>query len=87
MCDYNEHESRIRARGSANANSISANRYTIDGRYVATYPSMSEASRILNISESHISACCNSSKCDVHGYRWYKAYDTNQPDKTKVMTI
>lgn len=87
LCDYNEHESRIRARGSANANSIPANRYTMDGHYVATYSSMSEASRILKISESHISACCNNSKCDVHGYRWYKACDINQPNKTKVMTI
>lgn len=85
LCDYNEHESRVRAKGSANANSIPVNRYTINGHYVDTYSSMSEASRILKISESHISACCNNYKCDVYGYKWYKAYDKNQPDKTKII--
>lgn len=46
--------------------------YTLDGEYVAEYPSCKEAWRQTGISRSHIGDCCNHyrNQYTCEGYRW-----------------
>ena len=85
LCDYNNHEARIRGGLTITIHNIPVNQYTMDGHYVATHVSMTEAKRTLGLSGGNISICCSNPKRSTGGFRWYKASDVNQPDKTKIL--
>lgn len=59
-----------RTNGAIKSNSIPINQYTFDGELLATYNSATEASRILNINQSNISACCLGKRKSAGGYVW-----------------
>lgn len=44
--------------------------YSLDGKLIAKYPSLSEASRVSGIGLSGISKCCRGSFSQSHGYIW-----------------
>ena len=46
------------------------NQYTIDGTYLKTFDSLSDASKEINKSSSNISKCCNGDRKSVGGYIW-----------------
>lgn len=65
------------------------NQYSLNGDYIATYSSISEAGRIVNTSPVHISYCCYKKPGykSAKKYKWFFADDIDQPDKTKVKDI
>ena len=50
--------------------SIPVYQYSLDGKYLSCYNSMSEASRKNNISNGKISDCCNNKRKSAGGYQW-----------------
>jgi group I intron endonuclease len=49
--------------------------YTLDGEYLNTFNSVSEASRSINSATTNISKCCNGKRKSARGYVWkYKNY-------------
>lgn len=44
--------------------------YTLDGEFIAEYPSTSEAAKINNINSGGISNCCNGIQKSAYGYIW-----------------
>lgn len=44
--------------------------YTLDGKFVAKYPSLGEVERQLGYDKSNISNCCNSKIKSAYGYIW-----------------
>ena len=44
--------------------------YTLEGEFVAEYPSAREAGRILGFSNSCIVHCCNGKRLTHQGYKW-----------------
>lgn len=44
--------------------------YTIDGEFIAEYPSTAEVKRQLGYSRSHISECCLGKLKTSYGYKW-----------------
>lgn len=44
--------------------------YTLDGEYIAEYPSMRELERQKGYKISSISLCCNNKKDTAYGYKW-----------------
>ena len=44
--------------------------YTIDGEFIAEYPSTAEVKRQLGYSHSHISECCLGKFKTAYGYKW-----------------
>lgn len=44
--------------------------YTLDGQFVAEYPSISEVKRQTGINDAHIPACCKGKRNCCGGYRW-----------------
>ena len=44
--------------------------FTKDGMFVAEYPSIMEAKRLLGICNGHISQCCNGKRKTAGGYCW-----------------
>lgn len=59
-----------RTNGTIKAKSKPVNQYTMDGVLIGTYISAKEASRILNINQSNISACCLGKRKSAGGYVW-----------------
>ena len=49
---------------------IPVSRFTKDGAYIDTFESASDAAKQLNISQAHISKCCNGLRNTTGGYRW-----------------
>jgi hypothetical protein len=85
LCNYNTSESRLRGGKTITRHNVAVNQYTMDGIYVTTHVSMAEAKRALGLSGSNISMCCANPNRSTGGYKWYKATDLNQPDKTKIL--
>lgn len=52
---------------------IPVNQYTLEGEFIATYYSMSEAGRVNNIAPHQISECCNGKHRQAKGFIWRKA--------------
>lgn len=44
--------------------------YTIDGEFIAEYPSLGEIKRKLGFSKSTVSACCNGKRKTAYGFVW-----------------
>lgn len=58
-----------------------------DDVFINAYNTLSEAAKsIKQKSSSSISECCRKNKKQTGGYEWYYANDTEQPDKTKILT-
>lgn len=83
LCDYNKDETK---RRSIQLISYRVNQYTLDGKFVASYSSISEAYKITNINMQMISKCCKKQSKSTGGYLWFFADDLNQPDQTKVFS-
>ena len=49
------------------------NQYTLDGKFIKSYESMSEASRQIYGNQSTISACVNGKTRKAYGYIWRRA--------------
>lgn len=61
-------EQRLKIQNSAHKKSVAM--LSIDGVLLNTYPSLREAGRQNNISNSHISACCRGERKHAGGYVW-----------------
>lgn len=44
--------------------------YTLDGKFIAEYPSTQEVERQTGYANQHISACCNGKRKTSYGYIW-----------------
>ena len=49
---------------------IKVHQYTLGGEYIASYNSLSEASRTVNVNERCISKCYNGTQQSAGGYKW-----------------
>lgn len=74
-CDnwYNSHfGSHIKRVAKSNLNNPKRSRkigqYTLDGKLVAIYPSIREASRVLKIDSGFITMCCQGKRKSCHGF-------------------
>lgn len=70
LSDHTKEHIDDRTNGAIKSNSIPINQYTLDGDLLATYNSATEASRILNINQSNISACCLGKRKSAGGFVW-----------------
>lgn len=70
--DNKENTKRIAEMGKENAKKLSkiVEQYTLEGEFVAEYPSTREAGRILGFSASCIGHCCNGKRLTHQGYKW-----------------
>ena len=68
MCAYTTDEATRRSRGLNTKDSIPVFQYSLDGRFVARYPSRSEAYRITGI--NNICACVNGKQKTAGGFLW-----------------
>lgn len=76
-----ENNERITKIGLENSKKMSKPvlQYTLDGEFVAEYPSVREASRVLGFSNTCIGACCNGKRQTHQGYKWkYKESVENE---------
>ncbi len=67
LCNYDPKEI-MRKVGKLKA--IKVNQYDLDDNYIATYESMSEASRKTNAQSSKISECVNNNRKTAGGFKW-----------------
>jgi hypothetical protein len=51
-------------------NSVPINQLSLEGEFIATFPSAKEANRKLGISTSNISSVCNGNRPNAGGYKW-----------------
>ena len=58
------------SNGAALAKRIPVYQYDFNGKLIASYPGINEASRINNISGIHISECCRNLRQSTGGYFW-----------------
>lgn len=69
---------------------IPIDQYSLDGKYIKTYPGMIDVSYELNITENcfaNISACCNGRKVTAYGYIWrYKGESFDKYRTTRRTT-
>ena len=71
LIDYTTENRKDIARKNGKAVSKPVEQFSVDGLYIASYPSAAEAGRITGISKSHIGECCNGNRYKtVGGYIW-----------------
>lgn len=75
--------------GGANHQARAVEQYTLDGRYIKTYPSAQTAANVLGISYSTIKSCASSSvrtrrSKSAGGFIWIHA---DEPDKIKALNM
>lgn len=85
LCGYNAQESLLRSVKNSTSKNISVNRYTKNNEYVDTFASMATAEKETNISRPNICKACDNPNRSAGGYRWYKTFNINQPDKSKII--
>lgn len=62
------------------------NKYTLDGIYICTYDTATEAAYSVGLkTATMIYSCAKYISEQCRGYKWYYANDPNQPDKTKII--
>lgn len=83
LCDYNTKEARRRGMRISSSCNVQVNQYTMDGEYINTYISMSEAERKIGTSNLH--RACDNPNLSAGGYRWFKASNPDQPDKSRIL--
>lgn len=58
-------------RGTVSSKRTPVNQYTSSGRYICTFPSMSEAAASVGkLSPGHIANCCTGKRGLAHGFQW-----------------
>lgn len=59
-------------RGADNPNSKAVEQYSLEGEYIQTFSSITEALQAIapNVKSSHIGDCCNGKRKVWHGYKW-----------------
>ena len=87
LCEYNARELAARDTSLKAKNAVAVNRYTTDNKYVNSYSSLTEAALDVGSSASNIRRACNDSWRVVCGYKYYRANDFKQPDKTKIINL
>ena len=60
--------------------------YTLDGQFIAEYPSVAEAGRQLGIVDQSISGCCRGSQKTYHGFLWKYSNDPRPIEPIKADT-
>ena len=85
LCDFGTHEARSRSNRSKEVSGVAVNKYTKDNVYICTYESMADAERDTGIAKSNIVRVCDKKLKSAGGYKWYRAFDLLQPDKTKIV--
>ncbi len=70
-CEYNaKEEARRGCKRGGKSNSKPVSQFTLEGEFIKTYPSASEAERQIGICDSNIRACCNGKYKKAGGYIW-----------------
>ena len=71
-CNHGTRNARISVLNKNSKNSRPVACYTVDGKFVSSFPSMMEAKRRTGIPANHISSCCNGKKYHktAGGYIW-----------------
>ena len=70
-CEYDSKEEMRRngrLKGKSNIKSVS--QYSLEGKFIKTYPSVREAERQTGINNTSISACCNGKRKTAGGFIW-----------------
>lgn len=70
-----------------NCNRYPVNQYSKDNKFIASYDSVTEATKCFTDSKNYnISNCCKHKQSfnTAYGYKWFYCDDPNQPDKTKI---
>lgn len=70
-CEYDSKEEMRRngrLKGKSNIKSVS--QYSLEGKFIKTYPSVRKAERQTGINNTSISACCNGKRKTAGGYIW-----------------
>lgn len=63
----------------------SVNQYTLDGIFIQSFISISDASQQINIGLTSIVRCCKKYQKSAGGFIWYYADDPTQPDPAKII--
>lgn len=71
-----------------NANSerrVAVDQYDMDGNFIKTHASMTDAARAINGSESSINMCCNGLRSYAYGFKWARSGEelTERAKKTR----
>ena len=69
---------------SRNSIRKAVDKFTLDGKFLETYSSITEAAKANGLHNASISKCCKNLNKTSGGFIW-KYSDPNQPDKTKIM--
>lgn len=86
LCNYDWKEIRSRGIDMGKILGVPVNKYSKNQEYIESYVSMAEAGRKTGISHSNISYACDNPNRSAGGFIWYKAFNPNQPDKTKIIS-
>lgn len=81
LCSYSKDEMINRSRNSIRK---AVDKFTLDGKFLETYSSITEAAKANGLHNVSISKCCKNLNKTSGGFIW-KYSDPNQPDKTKIM--
>ena len=63
-----------------NYKTIEVNKYTLDGIFICSYNSLTEASEITNIISSNISNCCRNIRASAGNFMWHYKSEMNGDD-------
>ena len=81
LCSYSKDEMINRSRNSIRK---AVDKFTLDGKFLETYSSITEAAKANGLHNVSISKCCKNLNKTSGGFIW-KYSDPNQPDKTKII--
>lgn len=86
--NYGTSGKRISQKLTNGKQSKAVRQYALNGDFIKEFPSVSEAGRVLNISTSSITRCCNGQKkySQCGGYQW-RYVDNNKPVEDISVTI
>lgn len=69
-CNYGSHNAKCSASRINGKKSKPVNQYTLDGHFVASYPSQREVERLNGYCQGYISACCRGKHKSAYGFLW-----------------
>lgn len=83
-CEYGTFGKRVSQSKINGKGSRPVLQYTLDGKFVAEYPSTKEVERQLGFFATHIARCCRGVKPTAHGFVWrYKPSDDMEKPNPK----
>lgn len=83
ICDYTPIEAKCRSRMKFK---IGTNQYDMNGNFIESYISRTDASKSTGIPLSSIVSALNGKQKSAGGYLWFEVNDPNQPDKSKIIS-